>query len=263
MAPIKFENKLKDKLENRSIKPSPDAWSTLSDRLDIEDEKSNNTRFWWIGIAASIVGVVLITTQFYNNTPNVEVSPIVVDTNTEVQNDAKLISEPVTVDEIVSNSEVKKESVKIVKTTEVAEVSIDKVAKTQKPVVKDKIRLNIEEPQHVVASLEESKQEMNDNVSVKVLSQEDLKIIAVVDVIKQLKANESSVSDKEIDSLLKQAQREILKQDIYDEATRTVSADALLQDVEVELQQSFRDKVFEALKLSYNSVKTAVVERHN
>jgi hypothetical protein len=85
----------------------------------------------------------------------------------------------------------------------------------------------------------------------------------VVAEIKQLQTNESSVSDEEIDSLLKQAQREILKQQIYDETTRTVNADNLLQDVEMELEQSFRDKVFEALKSSYSSVKTAVAERRN
>lgn len=265
MAPIKFEDKLKDKLENRSLQPSSDAWNTLADRLDKEDKKNNKIRFWWIGIAASIVGVILVTTQFYKNTPavEVEVSPIIVDTEIEVKNNAKLIEAPVIINEIVSNSVENKDNVEVVNTVEVASVSNVKTTEVQKQTDKDKATLQIEESQNVVASLGETKAEINDNIPVKILSSEELKVIEVVDIIKQLQANESSVSDKEIDSLLKQAQREILRQKIFDEATRTVSADALLQDVEEELVHSFRDKVYEALKSSYNSVKTAVAERRN
>ncbi|WP_456440754.1 hypothetical protein [Psychroserpens sp.] len=263
MAPINFEDKLKDKLENRSLQPSPDAWNSLADRLDNEDKKNSNTRFWWIGIAASIVGVILVTTQFYKSTPNTEVSPIVVETKPSIQSDKELITDPVTIDKIVSNSEEEDENVEGTYANEVVSVSINRTTETQKPVLKEKAILQIEEPQVILASVEESKPQMNDNIQVKVLSQEELKIIEVVDIIKQLQTNESSVSDKEIDSLLKQAQREILKTSIYDETTRTVDANALLQDVEVELEHSFRDKVFEALKSSYKSVKTAVAERRN
>ena len=34
MAPIKFEENLRDKLEERSLQPSANSWSKLSDRLD-------------------------------------------------------------------------------------------------------------------------------------------------------------------------------------------------------------------------------------
>lgn len=262
MAPIKFEDKLKDKLENRSLQPSLDAWDTLADRLDKEDKKNNNTKFWWIGMAASIVGLILVTIQFYKNTPSSEVLPTVVETKIEVQNDAKLIPELDVINEFVSNSEVENDNV--VNIAEVTSVANNEITETQKSTIKDKAILPInEEPQDVIASLLEPKVEVDNNISVKLLSQEELKIIEIVDVVKLLQANESTVSEKEIDSLLKQAQREILKQRIYDETTKTVSADALLQDVEDELEHSFRDKVYEALKSSYNSAKTAVAERRN
>ena len=47
------------------------------------------------------------------------------------------------------------------------------------------------------------------------------------------------------------------------EGMKTVDANALLQDVESDLQQSFRNKIFEALKNSYETIKTAVAERNN
>jgi len=34
MAPIKFEEDIRDKLEKRQLKPSSNAWKKLSDRLD-------------------------------------------------------------------------------------------------------------------------------------------------------------------------------------------------------------------------------------
>ena len=52
-------------------------------------------------------------------------------------------------------------------------------------------------------------------------------------------------------------------QKLYNEATNKVDANALLQSVEDDLEQSFRAKVFDAIKSGYESVKTAVAERNN
>jgi hypothetical protein len=34
MAPVKFEDNIREKLESREIEPSGDAWKRLSERLD-------------------------------------------------------------------------------------------------------------------------------------------------------------------------------------------------------------------------------------
>lgn len=263
MAPIKFEDKLKDKLENRTLMPSPDSWNTLADRLDKEEEKNNNSRFWWLGIAASILGIILVTTQFYKNDSEVKDLPIVVDTQTIPESNTELTKEPVEYKDVISNSESVTEIINDSPKDEVALTSSVKTNEEQKPIRKEKIISQPEITKDVIASTASSKPDIKQDVKVNALSQEELKIIEVVDVIKQLTADESLVSEREIDSLLKQAQREIIQQRIYDESTKTVNADALLQDVEVELDQSFRAKVFDALKSSYNSVKTAVAERRN
>jgi replicative DNA helicase len=78
-----------------------------------------------------------------------------------------------------------------------------------------------------------------------------------------LETENGIVTDAEIDNLLKQAEREILREHLYNETTRIVDANALLQDVEDDLEQSFRTKVFEGLKSSYKTVLTAVTERNN
>jgi len=79
-----------------------------------------------------------------------------------------------------------------------------------------------------------------------------------------MKAKNIDVTDADIDVLLKEAQKEIIRNRIYNKTTSVVDANALFQDVEAELNQSsFRNKVFEALKSSYNSVKTAVAHRND
>uniref|UniRef100_UPI003F6D9CD9 hypothetical protein n=1 Tax=Winogradskyella sp. TaxID=1883156 RepID=UPI003F6D9CD9 len=86
---------------------------------------------------------------------------------------------------------------------------------------------------------------------------------AVADALKKLKSEKTSVIDKEVDSLLKLASKELFKDQIQNETTKTVDANALLMSVEDEMGQSFRSKVFEVLKDSYETVKTAVAERNN
>ena len=95
------------------------------------------------------------------------------------------------------------------------------------------------------------------------LSFEEQQIKDVVAKVEAMKNNNESVSEDDIDALLMQAQKEIRLNNLINETTGVVDANALLQDVEADLDQSFRSKVFEALKSSYNSVKTAVAQRNN
>jgi hypothetical protein len=92
---------------------------------------------------------------------------------------------------------------------------------------------------------------------------EDAKLKEVVAEINDLKTENTLVTEQEIDSLLKQAERDILTNKLQRSNTRTVDANALLQDVEADLEQSFRSRVFETLLNNYETVKTAVAERNN
>src|SRR5690606_4831003 len=50
----------------RQLQPSQDAWSKLQNRLESEEKRKSNKMFWWLGLAASIVGIVFISTMFFN-----------------------------------------------------------------------------------------------------------------------------------------------------------------------------------------------------
>ncbi len=263
MAPIKFEEHLKDKLEKRTIQPSSEAWSSLANRLDTQEKQSNRKLFWWFGIAASIVILIGSSFLFFNNDES-NVLPVIVK-NDELKTPKKEIQN-------------KFEDIKVAdvetKTPESLEVkskinSINKSAKKQLQLQKQNsiIKTPKINKTEAIANTVLKEEAKTDSELIKPkaskLTFENQKINEVVAEIQKLKEEGNIVTEEEIDKLLKQAEKEILKNRIFNESTKTVDADALLRDVEDDLEQSFRTKVFEALKSSYKTVKTAVAQRNN
>lgn len=252
MAPIKFEEHIKNKLDERTLKPSANAWDKLSDRLDENQKKDNSKPYWWLGIAASIIGVIFVVSQLTNNKIEQEITPTVV-INPEVEKD--------TVETQVVNAtkdaKVILEKNKIVSTNiRKSKNSNTKLNQTETVVENIEVVLNTQNQEKftTIATIGENKES---------LTFEEKKIQEVVAQVRELKENKSDVSDIEIETLLAQAQKEIALEKLYNENTGIVDANILLQDVEADLEESFRTRVFEALKESYKSVKTAVVNRNN
>lgn len=240
MAPSNWDNHIKESLEKRQLQPSQDAWSKLQSRLESEEKKKKRTVFWWIGMAASIVGIVFISTLFFNK--NEQTVNKIVDApkaNVEKIQDIK----PVIANETV--------------------VSRDEIIETPKPETEKQIQIiNVSKAsKEKIAVVETNKIPLEKVDGINDLENQKLK--EVVAQIQELKNTNDVVTEDEIDALLKEAEKAIFKEKLKVTNTQTVDADALLQDVEADLQQSFRDRVFEALKTSYETVKTAVAERNN
>jgi len=85
----------------------------------------------------------------------------------------------------------------------------------------------------------------------------------VVAKILDIQKNKTAFSDAEINSLLTDALKDIKTQQLLNRATGKVDATALLADVEDEIDHSFKEKVLLALRESYQTVKTAVVQSNN
>ncbi|WP_178985834.1 hypothetical protein [Winogradskyella helgolandensis] len=261
MAPIKFEENIKEKLEQRTLSPSSESWSKLSERLDAEENKSKKPIFWWLSIAAGLLIMIAISTQFFSANESETVLPQVVKENVinEQLNNKQL--EPI-----------QKEAIEIVNEDD----SIEAIKETL-PTVKDskiidhkKVIQKKAEPKTQLANqsqpVEESvnlnQQEQLHNEAHRLLEDAKLKI-AVAEAVETINSDEIAVSDKEIDSLLKLASKELFKDNLKNETLIAVDANALLMSVEDEMGQSFRSRVFEALKESYKTVKTAVADRNN
>lgn len=254
MAPNKFDKNIKDKLEKRTIKPSADAWSKLSNRLENQEEKRSNKSFWWLGIAASIIGVLLVITQVFKNESVEQITPQIVVTPEVVKQDTtnKIASDNIeNIEEASGEIKLKedKQSNQIQKTTTI-----------MKPNLTEGTILIVEEK--TIQSLKENIVESVKIVSEK-LTLEEQKIQEVIAQVDALKDGENQVTENEIEALLAEAYKEIKLKRLYNESTKKIDALALLQDVEYELDQSFRDKVFKALKENFITVKTAVAQRND
>lgn len=247
---MKWEDNIKETLEKRTISPSPKSWDSLADKLDATDKKKRKTPYWWMGIAASIVAILFTISLFFNRNTTETQSPIIVDTQEQVE-DHQIPME------------------KLPEENQVAETH--QTYEIQEPIEKNS-------PKKEMASTQQQQQQQQNSsvakVEMKILTEpldsslqkeilEDRKVTEIVAQIQDLKRKGQTVTDADIEALLVQAQNEIRYQTILQEGTLTVDANALLQDVESDLQQSFRNKIFEALKNSYETVKTAVAERNN
>lgn len=247
---MQWENNIKKTLEKRRIEPSAASWDSLANRLDVADKKKIKMPFWWMGIAASLIGVLLMTNAFFKDNPADAQKPVIVDVQKPV--DKKLLTEPVSGQHLATESE----TVKNVEMTE-KETSINQF-------IKDKNTLDLATPiQSTIAKTEKTATSEQVELEAEKQSFEDKKVSEIVAQINEIKSQGQTVTDADIEALLLKAQKEITFQSVLKESTMTVDANSLLQDVESELQQSFRNKIFEALKNSYETVKTAVAERNN
>ena len=246
MAPIKFEENIKEKLEKRTLQPSGQAWNSLSDRLDVDAKNTPNKTIWFLGIAASLVGILFMVNMFFNTSETNNQTPVLVDT------EAKEI-------ETIQNNNVI-ESEEILVSIEEKKVEVDNISD-------GKIESYKTKKESVVSKNSQAK---NSSIALEKIIQEPEEIISnslletpsVETELAQLKTQiNKNQTETDIDALLKKAQQNIAEKS----QTKTYSIDAnkLLQDVEEDMDESFRAKVFETVKTNYIKVKTAVAQRND
>lgn len=244
MAPIKFEDNLKETLEKRTIQPSKDAWNTLENKLDTTSGNTSKTRFWIWGIAASIVGILLISTLIFKK----EIEPVEKTIVKETEQEVNFQENEVT----PSNGN---EAVTKIQKEQPFQESATPIASKDKSQPQPKRTPEIKEPIKTEMALEELDKET-------LQPYEDRKVNEVVAQVRELVEKNKAVTEQEIDSLLRVAQQDINQQKSYDPNTGKVDAMALLQDVENDLDKSFRDKVFDALSSGIEGLASAIVQRN-
>jgi len=268
MAPIKFDEHIKEQLEQRSLSPSSDAWRKLEQRLEEHEDKGKNKNFWWIGIAASFIGVLLV------------VSFLLKDEKPAVETDVMVGTEQ---SDTIDNTQIKKEKAIISEENkaQIADVNPDesesksvqnqpvvaKEAKQQRSISNSEGSLKLNTYKDAVAEVEIDQQKASEALKINAIPSQDIETSKAQEValqILKLQETKAGVTDEEIEALLDAAHKEITLQRIYNEDTNTVDAEALLRDVELDIEEeSFRSKVFEMLKAGYKEIKTAVAERNN
>ncbi|NHF60908.1 hypothetical protein FK220_016265 [Flavobacteriaceae bacterium TP-CH-4] len=256
MEPNKFEKRIKEQLRRREIQPSVNAWEKISHELDAVEEPKYKGNFWW-GIAASVAALLLLSLWYLNTTKSVVVDePQIVTTpasKVEKPSLEGVKKETNTVEEIV----VKAAEQGMAKTGETSrntsqELFLNEKASTDSN--PSKVADEVVESAVVEADI----QVLKDNTEKFI----DLKIAEVLAKVDDLEENDIVLTEAEVDSLLLQAQRELVSNRLL-RNDQTVDAMALLADVEEELDQSFRDEILEKLKTGFLKVRTAVAQRND
>jgi len=238
----KLEKHIKERLEDRTIAPSKGAWDKIASQVKEPAPRKRNTWFPY-AIAASVVGIVLVSVFFFTN-GDAEVEQIqVVDTETKTETQTQF--EDKKVEELVKDEQ-----------TEVAKTKSEPVAleKTEEFALKTPVS-------NTAIAEEEVKEPLRDEIKInsdRLIAQKVEEVVAQVEL---METAQKDVSDAEVDSLLRAAQRQILTDKLFTEGG-SVDAMSLLAEVEDELDESFRDQIFDALKSGYLKLRTAVADRN-
>jgi hypothetical protein len=243
----KIEKHIREQLNNREIAPSEAAWEKLSGQLPKVDKRKSNT-FVWYSVAASIVGILLITTIYLANQDELENTGIEV---VDAQEEPVVIPQ---MEEVLSEKQNSEEQF----------VDAEKeVNGSQESFGKKQDLSAIKEKSEFVVVQKTDKIDIESKaVQTKTEELIDAKIAELIRQVDGMENNNLQVTEAEVDSLLRNAGKEILSEKIRDQGGK-INAMALLDQAESELDQTFRAQIFESLKEGFLKVRTAVADRNN
>lgn len=230
MEPNNFEKDFREKLNNRTIEPSDKAWDRLDAMLSITENKKPKKKNKWLYIAASFVGFLLVGTFFFN----------------QKEQAIKVPQSVVVEDNIKKDSVVKPalNSVDSIKTV---------IASSEQTSVPNSNNKEINNKQKSNTTLKnESNQVAESSIIIK-NNQE-----------KQSIPNQIQISKNEnIDQLLVTAEKAVVAENLAKQKSKVkINADDLLNQVDGELELSFREKVISKVNKNYQTVKVALANRN-
>ena len=240
MAPNKFEKKAKDVLERRTIAPSKDAWTQLNNKLEQSDKK-RKLSVWWLGVAATLVGVMLAITLF--NKEEVLPENTIVNQEKNQQNKEK---PTITKNKIEDKIEENLENKPLVNVNEESENS---KLKTEAP--KTLITNKKKKPELHLATVNHKNKEENNNQLSSQISEN-----TVAEVSKE------QINLDEANQLLENAMNQFSVDD-YKNVTEKINANDLLEEVEMTSEKSLKHRLFHVVKSGYETVKSTVVSSDN
>ncbi|MDX1752384.1 MAG: hypothetical protein R3259_04310 [Salinimicrobium sediminis] len=231
MEPEKFENRVKKVLGEREIKPSAAGWEKLEQRLNKNRKK--RPYLLWMTSAAAIAAIFFVLGSYFN-TPIASEDPQLVDQKPEEPDFEEKTSEP--------------EMIRVAVSEEQKEIKEERKPSAERGVKNAIFEAPVYKPSAEIAEVSKEASEEAEAVTEKFpgLLEEIQTELAAQEIPEQ-------VSDHEIEALLLLATAELEADPVY-----SVNPDELLDQVEYELDQSFRQKVFEVVKEGLLKAKTAV-----
>jgi len=240
----KLERHIKTRLHEREILPSSDAWNKVKEELGSDKVASPSKIYWW-AVAAGFIGLIVLSIQFFDSQSSLELPR-----NTSV---VKKASNTV---KTFENNERKMGNANVEKLNEALrpQISMDK----EKGQDFKNGNTIVQVPENEVSNDPKPLNDLKEVTDLAITNKLD-EVLAQVNV---MESDSTLVSDKEIDSLLMVAQRELMAEKTINENGK-VDAMALLNEVELELYDSQQNPLFIRLKEGFFKLRTAVADRNN
>jgi hypothetical protein len=223
-----FDKQVRTMLGSREIEPSATAWDRVRSGLD-EAGGNNNRRRYPAYVAACVVAVVAgLMVLLLKSEPRVQNYPVVQEERSQPENVPEKASEPV----VLPDESRHGGGALAVRPAAVKEELAEKPAEAHVPAPRESVAM--------------AAGNLKAGVALKAIASSSEK-------------GSRAVSEAEIDSLLSRA-RTVLDHENTGRSSR-VNAATLLEDVEEELDQNFKDKALETVKKQFIRLRTAVAER--
>ena len=240
MEPNNFEKDFREKLNQRTIEPSDKAWDRLDAMLSVAEVKKPKKKNKWLYIAASIVGFLLVGTFFFNQKKSVAETP----ENT-----------------VVVKENIQKKSV--VKPSLNTADSIEKeIAVSEKEPIKNTGNSIKEEEKKLIQKSNKTIKNENNQIA-------ESSVIIKKNQETQSTNNQISIPEtpknETADQLLKTAEKTVVAENSAKPKSKSkikINANDLLNQVDGELELSFREKVIAKVNKNYQTVKVAVANRN-
>lgn len=220
----KVEKQFKEKLNSREIKPTDMAWDRLNAMLTDAEEKKSKPKYSWIYIAASFIGLSLIATVFLNQKDY----PIDTKINTA----------------IIEKSSPKENSKNEIN-------SIKQESDFPKTILNSETKPLVQTQRSNNPKVENLELKTQGNVLAETHPKNES--LLIVEHKNDIQTN--------IDSLL--ASVEEKSNSNFKKSSIKINSNTLLNQVDGELQLSFREKALQSITKKYKEAKEALVNRNN
>lgn len=254
MEPNKLEKHFRKTFAEREIQPSPEAWNKINKEIKKDNDRVNLP--WLRYASAAAIVLFVFGAVFYFDKQNTQEFIIPSNSNLEetiVNSDAD--------DHTPLGKQEQTETIGNV----VAEDDEKPIKPSEKPAEMKVLSKSNPLPQNTEVTTTNTKEAQN---VIKELPKDktdlliDRKIEEVMAEVIVLESNKNELSDIEVEALLVKAQKEILDDALF-RPDHSIDPNTLLSQVENELDQSFRDQIFDKLKTGFKKVRTAVADRNN
>lgn len=229
---------IQEQLKARKLKPSENSWEVLEARLEQHHKQGSSKKVVWLYVA-SIAAAFAILFNIFDQT---SAEPTIPKEQTVETTDAFEAPDSDPVQQNTVN-----ESELISMPSERVESPVEAVPEPERK--QERIATNSEQNNEVILQTSEelTAQDMSLEAPVTIRTEG----IAQVDV--------AEVTENELDLLLKDAQVTMAMRKQREQ--RKADADWLLVEVEMELDQNFKDKVFDAIKNAVKNPKNTITRR--